>query len=412
MTNSLLEIKVRKDLNKWFGIFALFMSFNSILFFRTNISIVVFLLILFQFTPKFNFFSIEKPAQRIVLLIIIGILTSFWDTSTENLLHASKSIQVLPNYLYWMILVIILINLRFDLNWYIIARYLSIGLVFTLIIYFFRKGISLPFIKNNTPNSYSFILICFSAISVTYIGDKYNKTFALILLALLVLSVLVIERRAGTTLVLLSSLAALYLKRVKIQFMLPPIIVFVIMFILIQLSAVENIIYNQSPRIHELIYESEEITKTDQSYLTRRLMIERGLVIFEENPLTGIGLNNYANIKVVNTEGNFEGADLVLNKLEDEHVSAHNSYLLVLVEGGLLLLIPIVILFIFILYHFIIHYNKRTQIENAYFWSFIAVVIHLYFIAEIVNVYAWFLFGCVAAITTRVSDLKVNRAKK
>ncbi len=406
MANSLLEIKVKKDLNKWFGYFALFMSFNSILFFRTNISMVVFLLILFQFAPKFNFFSIEKPAQRIVLLIIIGILTSFWDTSAENLLNSSKSMQVLPNYLYWMIMVIILINLRFDLNWLNIARYVSIGLIFTLIIYFFRKGISLPFIKNNTPNSYSFVLICFSAITISYIGMKYNKMYALIVLTLLVLSVLVIERRAGTVLVLLSSLAALYLKRIKIQFMFPPLIVFIIMFILIQLSVVENAIYNQSPRIHELIYESEEITKTDQSYLTRRLMIERGLVIFSDNPLTGIGLNNYANIKVVNTEGNFEGADLVLNKLEDEHVSAHNSYLLVLVEGGLLLLIPIIILFTFILYHFVIDYNKRSQIENSYFWSFLAVIIHLYFIAEIVNVYAWFLFGCVAAICTKINDEK------
>ncbi len=409
MASTLLKNKIKKDLNKWMGYFALFMSFNSILIFKTNISMLVFVLILYQFSPKYNLFNITKPVQKITLLIIVGVLISFWTTEEETLVNASKSIQVLPNYLYWMIMLIMLVNLRYDIDWNNISKYITIGLIFTLIIYFFRKGIAVSFIKNNTPNSYSFILVCFSAVAVTYIGEKYNKIYSLLLLALIVISVVVIERRAGTVLVSLSSVAALFLRRVKLQYMFPPIIVATLLAILIQLEFVENAIFNQSPRIHELIYESEEITKTDQSYLTRRVMIERGLVVFEENPLTGVGINNYANIKVINTDGNFEGAELVLHKVEDEHFSAHNSYLLVLVEGGLILLIPIVVLFLYLLYHFVIDFNKRTQIENAYFWSFLAVVIHLYVIAEIVNVYAWFLFGCVAAITTKINDQKYKQ---
>ncbi len=395
-----------KALNASLGLLALLMSFNSVILGGTNISIFIFGYILLRFGPDYHFFTFGHTSQYIALFFILGVLASAFDVNTEAFDAQQRAFTVLPNYLYWAILIIILSNLKFYINWSTISKFIFFGLVLTLIFYTLRKSISLSFIKNNTPNSYAFVLVCFSAISVAYVSEKYNKVYASVFLGLIMLSLLSIERRAGFVLVGLSSTAAMYLRRVKLQYLTTPLVVAFAFVILLQLDAVEDALMEQSPRIHELIYENEEITTTDQSYLTRRLMIERGMVVFGEHPLTGIGINNYATNKIVNTDGNFEGADLVLGKAEDKQYSAHNSYLLVLVEGGLLVLLPILLLFGYNIYQFIIKYNQRSLIENAFYWSFIAVCIHLYFIAEIVNVYAWFLFASVSAISTKYRLIK------
>lgn len=395
-----------KALNASIGLFALLMSFNSLILGGTNISIFVFGYILLRFGPDYSFFTFGHTSQYIALFFAIGVLASAFDVNTDAFDAQQRALAVLPNYLYWAILIIILSNLKFYINWLTIGKYIFYGLVLTLIFYTLRKSISLPIVKNNTPNSYAFVLVCFSAISVAYVSEKYNKVLASVFLGLIMLSLLSIERRAGFVLVALSSTAAMYLKRVKLQYLTTPLIVAFVFVILLQLDAVEDTLMEQSPRIHELIYANDEITTTDQSYLTRRLMIERGMVVFAEHPLTGIGINNYAVNKIINTDGNFEGADLVLGKSEDKQYSAHNSYLLVLIEGGLVVLVPILMMFAYYIYQFIVKYNQRSIIENAYFWGFIAVCIHLYFIAEIVNVYAWFLFASVGAISTKYSLIK------
>lgn len=395
-----------KSLNATLGLLALLMSFNSLLIVGINVSLLVFIYLLIRFSADYHFFSFGHTIHFIASLFFLGVVISALNVNTEAVDGQQRAFVVLPNYFYWTLLIIMITNLKFYINWYVIARYIMLGLILTLIFYTFRKSIALPIVKNNTPNSYAFILVCFSAIAVAYVSEKYNKMYALLFLGIILLSLLSIERRAGFVLVSISSIAAIFLKRVKAQYLVTPLVVTFIILITLQLDAVENLLLESSPRIHELIYENEEITKTDQSYLTRRLMIERGMIIFDEHPLTGIGINNYSVNKVINTEGNFDGAELILAKSEDNQYSAHNSYLLLLIEGGLLLLIPVILLFGYNIYHFVSKYNKRNPIENAYYWSLVAVCIHLYFIAEIVNVYAWFLFAAVSAITTKYNLLK------
>lgn len=394
------------------GLFALLMSFNSLLVFGVNVSMLVFVYMVVNIAPNYGLFNLGLTIQNLALVFALGVLISALDVNTDVPDAMKRAFTVLPNYFYWVALIIIIANLRHDIDWFKISRYIFIGLCLSLVFYTLRKSIDFPFIKNNTPNSYAFILVCFSAISVAYVSERYNKLYGLIFLSLLLLSLLSIERRAGFVLVGLSSMAAMYLKRVKLQYLATPLIVAGILLLTLQLDVTEAAIQNASPRIYELIYENDDLAKTDQSYLTRKLMIERGMVIFEEHPLTGIGMNNYAVNKVINTEGEFEGAELVLAKAEDKQFSAHNSYLLILIEGGLFLLVPLLMLFAYNFYHFVKNYNQRTQIENAFYWSFTSVCIHLYFIAEIVNVYAWFLFAAVGAISAKYLNRFISTAKK
>lgn len=377
--------------------YAYLMSFNSILVVGLNASILLFGYMAFAFSKWFNY----KPQyyiQWLALLFFAGALISIADIDTYD--HLAKALQVMPNYLYWIILIIVLVNLRNNLPIEQMSYGVLFGLITTLIIYQIQDIGILGFLKRNTPNSYSFILICFGAISVVACNKRFNLGLAFSLLLLLVLSLLLEGRRAGLVLVGMSSIFSLFIKQINIKYLAGIIIIGFAGALLLQLEIIETAIQKSNTRIYELIYETENITKADQSYLTRRMMIERGLHSFNDNPLNGVGINNYTNIETED-EGNFIGAELILQKTDGKTFSAHNSYIVLLVEGGMLLIIPFILILLFNLYHFVIAYNKRTQIENAFYWSFAAMVIHIYFISEILNVYAWFLIGVVSAISMK-----------
>jgi O-antigen ligase len=80
--------------------------------------------------------------------------------------------------------------------------------------------------------------------------------------------------------------------------------------------------------------------------------------------------------------------------------------MVLLAEGGLLVLIPFLILLLFNIYHFVVNYRKRTELENAFYWSFLAMTIHIYLISEILNVFAWFLIAMTSAISLKYSSRK------
>lgn len=375
------------------------MSFNSIVLFGVNISLIVFALITLKFSPQIKIFNVNTVPQVLAVLIYSGVILSVLDidTGSEGL---SRSLAVLPNYLYWCLLTVLTVNLRYKILWSKMAVAVAFGLMLTLIFYQFGDFDFLDLLKNNSPNSYSFILVCFSAITVKAIQEKYGMFYALILMAIILLSLIDIERRAGFVLVLLSCTAALSIKQAKMQYLLTPLIIACVMFIAFQLPVVESMLEQASPRIYELLYETENVAATDQSYLTRKLMVERGLSSFEEHPITGVGINNLGLLEFED-EGAFEGAEIVMGKAEGRKFSAHNSYIFLLVEGGLGLIVPFLLLLAYNVMNFVRKFNARTPLENAFYWSFIAMIIHLYMISEIVNVYAWFLLAAVSSLSIK-----------
>lgn len=396
--------------NYHFGIYALLMSFNSVMLFGVNISLLLFVYMVIIFSPQIKIFNINTFPQFMAIIIFLMVCISMLDINTGPT-GLSRSLAVLPNYLYWCLLTILTVNMRFKINWDRMGLPIAAGLVLTLVFYQFGDFDVFNLLKNNSPNSYSFILVCFSAISVKAVQQRYGTLYALILLGLLLWSLISVERRAGFVLVLLSSTAALSFRKANAQYLVTPLAIAFILFVTSQISFVEEALLDASPRIHELIYETDKVSTTDQSYLTRKLMIERGLKAYRENPVTGVGINNYGMLSFED-EGDFEGADLVMHKAAGRKLSAHNSYILLLVEGGLLLLVPVLIMFLYNVINFVQRFNQRTSTENAFYWSFLAMICHLYMISEIVNVYAWFLLAVVTALSVRYNSFLVNPVKR
>lgn len=417
--NTLLSMKSKYNIyidTRVFGAihwFSFFMAFPAILILGQNISIFFFLFIVSKLYGKINLFKLSNKALFLPLLFLIGAIISVIDTDAvaENIY--SKGLAVLPNYIYWSLLVVMMTNIRSLVKVESIAKYTMLGVISTIVYYNIQPFLSgLQFIFNKlTPNSFSFILICFSAPCFIYLLKiKKSKWYAFGFLIIAVFYLISEGRRAGTMLVFLPCMLALLFSKIEVKKLIFGMLVFLASFGVMQTQGAEDLVKSLNPRIYSLLYESENITTEDRSYLVRRLQVEKALLIFREHPMTGIGLNNFTNYSV-EFEGNFKGAEFVLRKEGMNEKSSHNSYASLLAEGGLLLLLPFIGLLLFNVVHFVKKYNNRSQIENAYYWSFCAMSTHLYFVTGIVNIYPWFLLSIVTMLSVKYSILRNKNVK-
>ncbi len=368
------------------------------LIFGQNIALFFLLILVFRNKVIDNVYSNPHWIKSISVLFFIGALISVFFGASESI---SNGLKVLPNYFYWQFLMILLIGLAYKFNYASVARGMFIGVVLYAFYYvFLYSWLEIPLIKARlTPNTYAFHMICFGAPAIAYCSEKYGKSKALILLLLIVLHLIMIGRRSGSIFTFLTGFTTLYFPRLKMKYLLSFVFLAMGIAIILSLSFTEDLLLQQSPRVHELIYENNKVIEEDRSYLTRRLMVEKGMIIFSQHPWVGVGLNNFSNYDVT-FEGNFVGAEFVVNKDFINDISAHNSYITILAEGGLILFIPFISLLLFNVFKFFRNYNRRTTFQNGLYWGFLGCVFSMYFVSGILNVNTWFLIGLVTAMST------------
>lgn len=380
--------------------YSFFIAFPGLVAFGTNISFIFFFLLFIGVPSRKVFFESTNLFSILILFFFFGAVLSVFDLNVPN--ELGRSIIVLPNFLYWSILVVFLINIRHFVDHISISKYIMWGLISSIT--YFVVYPSLPkvsgFVSPITLNTFAFLSICFAAPSAVYILERKGYFFAICFSLLIVVILLVLGRRAGVVLVFFSCFMAITFGAIKYKSLLIGGVLLIIGFLILQFGFFEELIFNASPRVYEFIYENDDISSRDRSLLTRKLMLEKAFLIFQEHPLTGIGLNNFVSYEV-DLKGDFEGSKFVVNKLGMNEKSAHNSYAALLAEGGLFLIVPFLLVLFFNILQFVRSFGYRSQIQNAFYWSFIAMCFHLYFISAIVNVYAWFLIGIVTALSVQ-----------
>lgn len=347
--------------------------------------------------------KVKSTLSVCAVLLFIGALAS---TIGAGINHGQEnfynSLSVLPNYLYWGVLIIILGNTAlFVTNLIAIYRICFWGLIASIATYFFFSPIFsfLPFYRFVSPNNFSYILILFSPISTAYIHYKYKNNFYTYLLILIItLAGFMSGSRSGSILALSGAVLTVVMQNWVRMFIALFFLVFITVAApqIIESNAVKSTILSLNKRTYNLIYSTDETLATDQSYLIRLAMIEKGLNIFEKNPIEGIGINNFSKV-TGEIDFNFEGAEFIESK-EDilkEGISAHNSYILFLAEGGLLLFIPMILLIFYPIIYFAFNFTNILEYEKAIFISMIFIAIHSWFISGLLNVYTWFVIGII-----------------
>lgn len=390
---------MNKKLASYFNKYTLFMAFPILMVLWQNLTLVYFALMFFTVKKKSLFFQPTHWILGVVMLFGLGAIISVIDSNALD--GVSRGLTVLPNYLYWTVTVIFIVNISRYLNHITLSKYIYHGMLLSIAYYYASPIIpKIPgFVNSFSPNGFAFLCICFTAPAATYLQHKKGLLYALLLLLVVLVTLLFAGRRAGFVLVLISSMLSITFKSIKFKYLASGTITSAILFLLLQLAFVEEVILSANPRVHELIYANDDIATEDRSVLTRRLMLEKTFLIFAEHPLTGIGLNNFSNYNV-NLTGDFEGGQYVANKEGINATSAHNSYASLLGEGGLFLFVPFIILLLFNFYKFVVNFAGRSQLQNSFYWAFLFACIHLIFISAVLNVYAWFLIGLVTAMSS------------
>ncbi|WP_124397405.1 O-antigen ligase family protein [Thermaurantimonas aggregans] len=385
--------------------YSFMMAFPSLLLFNQNASLLIFLAMVWFIVQnsRISLIGFTNPLQRLAALFGIGAILSVANIPSDASSDAfNRALSVLPNYLYWSLLIIILIQQRRLLRLEVIYKAVFWGVVCTVIYYLFLQQSlrAIPIFNRQTPNNFSFILISYTPIAIHYLKEQKNRIWALAFLMLLVFILLKEGRRAGMVLVFLGGMSVLYADYINWKRLLVAAIAVPVFIAALYSPPVEAFILQSSDRIHEMIYETEKVRTEDRSYLVRVAMVKKALAIFEKHPLTGIGLNNFTNYSIAFDES-FEGAKYVVTRKNIQQKSAHNSYIGVLAEGGLLLFLPFVLILLIPIYHLIRNFNSIPVVQKPVFYGHVMMAVHLYFIMSIVNVFTWFLIALASALVYR-----------
>lgn len=379
----LINSSLNNKLLFWLSFFMVFPSFTI---FGTQVATFLLLFFFFKnqnllFRFKFNFFS------WLALSLVAASIISVIDTNAEK--SVDISLIVLPNYILWFSMIFFLPNLLQRINFYHIYKGISFGLGTLLMANIFNDFLKsfVPFLRFPDNNGFAYMAIVFSPIVFYYLNSKKKIYFYLFSLTIL-FALLLFERRAGFVIVGLEFILFHSIKNINFKSILKVLLIGLLLISVLQFQSVRNYIFGRSERIYSLLYQREESKLTDQSELVRKAMVEKGLIIFREHPLTGIGLNNFIDYDV-SIPLNFEGGEILRSKNLSQK-SAHNSYVAFLTGGGLFLFIPLIIMFVLIGYKLVINISSFHNYQIVVLLGFIGMIIHLYYISAIINIFTWF----------------------
>lgn len=393
--------RIKKKASKQLRLVAYFIAYPNWVFVQ-NISF--FLLISFYRTASKHYvkgFTIRSIMSVVATMVFVGATCSVIGGGIKyGEGYFYYSLKLLPNYFYWATTVIFIGNLGLSmLKLQDIYKSFFWGLLSLVLTYYVLDPIFelIPFYNGASDNSFAFLLILFSPMATAYVHhSRKNMTFTIAFILFVTIAGFLSGSRSGSLLTMAGCILTLVLETWVKTF----ITLFLFIFILLAApyikdnQVVKNSILNLNERTYHLIYDTEETLNTDFSYLTRLAMIEKGLELFEQNTFTGVGIGNFGKTNV-DLDFNFQGGELIAHKDEilETGVSAHNSYISFLAEGGLLLFIPFVFLMLYPIAYFITNFNSIGTYEKAIFISIIFMCIHAWFISAMLNIFGWFVLG-------------------
>jgi O-antigen ligase len=145
-------------------------------------------------------------------------------------------------------------------------------------------------------------------------------------------------------------------------------------------------------------YNTMDNLEQEKSYMIRQLMIQKGWRLFQQSPVIGVGVGRFTKASVP--------LDIprVLSYGDQQHFdnkSAHNSYLNLLAETGLMGGFPFAVLLFVLGWRgskaAILATRKNLLWILAVFLGFVQMSIHMWVISSLTNTGNWFIYGLVAA---------------
>ncbi len=317
------------------------------------------------------------------------------------------SVKILIQYAYWIFVGIFFITQNKRIDFLQISQWIFYGIIAaTLGFYFFSMKISSSVFELSTGssrNSYVFNLLSAIPLSFYFIVNKWGKKIALWFIPVYLMVMLLNGGRSGAVLIIIQLLLIstiiypAFLKNVKIL-----LVVFGLLYFVSKsdaskqyLDTLANQVEPINPRFADLLRgEGDGDLTFDKSWLVRKLMVDKGLEIFKEFPVFGVGPNNFNNfdskLSTLKDYDRLKGQDADFFNSR----SAHNSYVQLLSEMGLPgLLLMMSMLFIPVIFFFKKFFLGKINIGYLPLVSLLGISIHFYAIAALTGAIAWMIIG-------------------
>lgn len=381
-----------------------------------SVTFYIFLYIVFSIGI---FWTTSFRGKTLLFLFLLFVFLSNslapYDRIRERTFVNAFTISI--QFTYWIFLACFMIVFRNKINLYQLSKWVFYGVVaavigyFLFVIKFGGGGVS---INTKMPrNAYVFTMLCSMPLAFYYLMQRYSKFVVYFILLCFVVALLLTNGRSGAIIIMLESVFIFILfnpgllKFLKVAFI--PMFLGVLFlqsdFIEPYMETLAEKVEPLSPRLASLIVGEEEGDLTqDKSWLHRKLMIDKSIEIFEEFPLLGIGATNFSKFDSELETFDDDKYYRLSNHDRDwyNNRSAHNTYVQVLSEFGIIgLTIFIILLLIPLLFLVRLLFNNNFKIYHLPLISLLGMSIHFYAISTITGAVPWMVLGLAIASTYR-----------
>ncbi len=312
----------------------------------------------------------------------------------------------LVRYVYWVLVALFFATYGRILNLIEIGRMFFIGTLL-LLFGFFLLPISLDlgvisFNLRPARNTLVFNLLAATPLSLMYLIQRKSKTTVILYVLLFIATMLISRGRAGPIILVLEFLLILLilfpgltiLSRIALISLFTVFLFFGFVYDKM-LNSLSDQVSAINPRLGRLLSEDRDATLGfDKSWLLRQLMVDKAIEITREHPITGIGVGNF--VSYDSKLPTLTSYVRLLGRSMDYYNSrsAHNSYLQVLSETGLLGIFFFTIILIRpILYFLRILISSSLRWKHLPLISLAGISIHFFVISSLTGAISWLVLG-------------------
>lgn len=393
----------------------------TIPFIKLSLSAPLIFFLFFEVMKSFGGLRLKQGGIWLVLLVIIWFSQLL--SLAVNEIFGLESVELAPGltlilrYAYWFMGFFLAFRLfeRSDLPQQVAGAFgwgCVVAAGFVLIEYFGMGGLlssGWSALTRLSQNGYGWQFSAFFPylLFLVVTPGKYRR-LAILVFPVVMIAIVINASRSnwGTTLLAIVLFAALWLVTSRRRMAAGKVLV-----VLVLLLGVTGAAFFKLPEKYKERIFSERVTSEqlayDKSWQIRLLMIQKGLKLFKENPVFGVGPGQFTRtfadleIPTVLSYGSAEN----FNKR-----SSHNSYIMLLAEGGLTFLLPYVLLLSYLCIaglRAVVRLGRGGELWAIPVWvSTVCFSIHYWTVTGLTSTAPWFLYGLLAAVIAKAKRME------
>jgi O-antigen ligase len=396
--------------------FVFFLGFPCLSVAGNSITFYIFIAILYKVGAFWN--SSYKGKLLFSLFLLVVLISALIAPYSIMPRHpgAGHIIKLGIQYVYWILVAAFFSKYYQRLELYSLAKYLFVGILCSIVGFYlipFKVDLAvLEFTTTQSRNAFIFGLLASVPICFIYLKHRYSGNKLKAFFIFFILIALLSNGRAGAIIIVIEMLMVstiLYPRMLKLARIL--VLPFIGLFALSEseafqpyLDSLAIAIEGVNPRVANMLRDEDDGDLSfDKSWSIRKLMIDKSLEIFPAYPFFGVGAGNF-NYFDAELPTLYSYMRLGSHTIEYYNTrSAHNSYVQILTDFGLMGFI----IFILILLRPLLFFIKQFLTSRLYYYhlpliALLGICIHFYAISAITGAIPWMVIG----LATGVLNLK------